>query len=207
MNEMNENSGMDFYYLIERDGNKYEQQVCCYCESNHLVYKGYVLIDNNTTKRHFWMCEQCGRTEHTMDESLLAEYFKAKIDRQKVLMSYKASINHAEYETVCGWDGCESIKKKVEGIKPNRFKRLKQHVNDDLKAIEAEITMMHEMIRMGFIPAWKGYNPHEYGVYNYGLVKSDIPMGQLDSIVWNEIEEKNKKTEETIAANHAKKET
>ncbi len=120
------------------------------------------------------------------------EYFKIKIDRQKVLMSYTTSIDRAEYETVCGWDGCQTIKKKVEGLTPKKFKWLKQHVNDEFTAIKAEITMMHEMVRLGFIPAWEGYNPHEHGVYSRGIV-NPIPVDKLYRIAWKEIFERNKK--------------
>lgn len=76
---MNENFGMDYYLIKKIDETSYEQQVCCYC-GNHLVYKGYVLI-KNTKKRHSWMCEQCGRTEHSEDEPIptikLAEHLEA----------------------------------------------------------------------------------------------------------------------------------
>jgi len=125
------------------------------------------------------------------------EYFKTKIDRQKVLLSYSASIEHAEFETVCSWDGCLSIKKKVEGLSPKDFKWLKQHVNDEFTAIKAEIGMMHELVSLEFIPAWDGYNPHEHGVYNMGLVDT-IPVDKLYSIAWKEIFKRNDKLKENM---------
>ena len=69
-------------------------------------------------------------------------------------------------------------------------------MNEDYTTIKAEISTMHELIRVGIIPAWEGYDPHEHGACH--LVDSGIPLDQLYSIVNEEVNERSKKLREML---------
>lgn len=115
------------------------------------------------------------------------EYLKQKIEKHNTLLSYVASIDHAEYrrEGCCGNE--MYVKQKIVGIKPQEFKHLKTWITTAYRENRGTISGIHEMVRLGLIPKWDGYNQFEHGIHNLKELKTDIAMRELHKIWWDRV--------------------
>jgi len=115
------------------------------------------------------------------------EYLKQKNEEHNTLLSYVASIEHAEYrrEGCCGDE--MYVKQKIVGIKPQEFRWLKTWITTAYRENCGTISGIHEMVKLGLIPQWDGYNQHESGIYDLRKLKTDIPMRELHKIWWDRI--------------------
>ena len=125
--------------------------------------------------------------KETNNPKTVHEFLKQQIEEHDTLLSYVASIDHAEYrhEGCCGDE--KVVKQKIIGIKPQEFRQLKSWITTAYKENCGAISAIHEMVKLGLIPHWAGYDQHESGIYNLNKLKTDIPMRELHHIWWDRV--------------------